>query len=116
MVLSYDTENGEAVPGAVVHLFVHPHTTQLVRLNDKITTTPEHRFYANGSWIAAGNLGMGDALLGLGGLGETGGATVATTGLATFTGDVTTYNFEVATYHDYFAGGVLVHNIKAPCQ
>ncbi|MEJ7732093.1 MAG: hypothetical protein WKG00_23140 [Polyangiaceae bacterium] len=27
-------------------------------------------------------------------------------------GRITTYNFEVAGFHDYFAGGVLVHNIK----
>ena len=27
-------------------------------------------------------------------------------------GRTTTYNFEVARWHDYFAGGMLVHNLK----
>jgi hypothetical protein len=27
---------------------------------------------------------------------------------------VTTYNIEVATHHNYFAGGILVHNKDAP--
>jgi hypothetical protein len=113
-VLSYDTDRGQTATGEVVRLFVHPHTRRFVRLNDAITTTPEHRFYANGEWVTAGSLSVGDSLLQAPGMGNQVAplATEATTSLSLFAGDTTTYNFEVAGYHDYFAGGVLVHNMK----
>jgi hypothetical protein len=81
-----------------------------VRLNDAITTTPEHHFY--GDWVPAEHLAIGDPLLQLEGPNGTRETTVQATNLLEFSGDTTTYNFEVAIYHDYFAGGLLVHNVK----
>jgi hypothetical protein len=112
-VLSYDTTTGTKVSGHVAQLFVHPHTRRLARLNG-IVTTPEHPFYVSGSWVAAGALSIGDNLslatitdrvLGPGTL-----ATERASELLLMTDDVTTYNFEVAVFHDYFAGRYLVHN------
>lgn len=114
-VLSFDTATGRDVPGKVVRLFVHPHTRRLARLNG-IVTTPEHRFYANGAWVAAGELSVGDALTTLA-RAEPDGRMLVTdraNELLLMSGDTTTYNFEVAVFHDYFASRYLVHNVKGP--
>lgn len=112
-VLSYDTTTGIKVTGHVAQLFVHPHTKRLARLNG-IVTTPEHRFYVNGAWVAAGALSIGDTLslatITDRILGPETLATEPTVELLLMAGDVTTYNLEVAVFHDYFAGGYLVHN------
>jgi hypothetical protein len=40
---------------------------------------------------------------------------VAVSALAEMEGYRATYNIEVETHHDYFAGGVLVHNKPPGC-
>jgi hypothetical protein len=115
-VLSYDPERGELVTGEVVHTLVHPESERLVVINGSLVTTSEHRFYVDGAWIPAEELDAGSPLLAIA------SATDAAAPLATRVssvgqieareGRITTYNFEVARWHDYFAGGVLVHNIK----
>lgn len=110
-VLSFDTHARREVTGTVVRIFVHPHTRRLARLNG-IVTTPEHPFYANGAWVVAGQLSVGDTLATLA-RAEPDGRTLVTettSELLLMSGDTTTYNFEVAEFHDYFAGGYLVHN------
>jgi len=115
VVLSYDASSGELVQGNVERLLVHASTPVLVRINGDLTTTPEHRFFVNGDWIRADHLRIGDRLLGAQlTVGVDGSPTshVKVARLEELPGGVTTYNLEVAPYHDYFAGGVLVHNIK----
>ena len=113
-VLSYSPERGDFVAGRVTDLFVPPQTPRLLRINGVLTTTPEHRFYVGGQWLRAGELRVGDVLLGDGspGIANASGAEQRIVSLEELPGGVTTYNFEVDEVHDYFAGGVLVHNIK----
>ena len=113
-VLSYDPDRGDFVSGRVTRLLVHPRTPKLLRINGVLTTTAEHRFYVGGEWVPAGELHIGDLLLGDGsaGIASTLGADQRVVSLEELPGGVTTYNFEVEQYHDYFAGGVLVHNAK----
>jgi len=113
-VLSYDVDGRSPILGLVTAVLVHPHTPALLRINRKITTTPEHRFFAGGRWTRAGELRIGDTLFpqecALATCDERAG--IAVEALELLPGDVTTYNLEVSPHHTYFAGGVLVHNIK----
>jgi hypothetical protein len=115
-VLSYDVEQNAPVAGHVIDVYVHPNTPQLLRINGTLTTTPEHRFYVDGQWVPAGQLLIGDVLLSdvLAGNDEASREHVTVTSLELLPGGVTTYNLEIEQVHDYFAGGVLVHNIKPP--
>jgi len=66
-----------------------------------------------GTWIAAGQLRLGDRLLTMKGEWR------AITAITPVTGEVTVYNFTVAKDHDYFVGetGFLVHNANCePCE
>jgi hypothetical protein len=113
-ILSYDAAEGATAEGIVSATLVHPDTSALLRINDELTTTPEHLFYVQGSWVAAGDLREGDLLQGI----EIAGGKpvsrpVPVTALEPRPGDgVTTYNLEVTPHHVYFAGGLLVHNAK----
>jgi predicted GIY-YIG superfamily endonuclease len=81
----------------------------LVRLRvsgETLTATPEHPFFANGQWKAAGDLQVGDQL-------RRQNRELATVEEVTFTYEPTpVFNLEVADYHTYFVGslGTLVHN------
>jgi hypothetical protein len=113
-VLSYDEAAGALAEGEVVERFVHADTPALVRINGTLTTTPEHRFYVEGDWVEARDLRIGDLLLpaGLSLDGPVPAARVRVDSLESLPGGVITYNLEVTEHHVYFAGGVLVHNIK----
>jgi len=107
-VLSYDEALGVFAAGTVERRFVHPDTEALLRVNGELVTTPNHPFFVNGQWILAEDLRVGDVLFCVGGQPE------LVTELETLAGPATTYNLEVGQYHDYFAGGVLVHNKPIP--
>ncbi len=118
-VLAFDEASGQLATGTVVHTFVHPDTERLVTVNGTLVTTVNHRFYTGGRWVAAERLSVGDDLLHAKSGAAEGEAALsiepeAVRQVASLDGKATTYNFEVAQHHDYFAGGVLVHNLKAP--
>lgn len=113
-VLTFDGDLRRFAVGRVVRTFVHPDTAAFVRINSDIVTTPEHPFFVEGRWVRADSLRLGDLLLGA----SRGGDGVFATetpveSIETFAGRATTFNIEVFPHHNYFAGGVLVHNIKA---
>ncbi len=101
-VLSYDENEKELVSGEVTKTFVHPKTDHLVVVNGSLVTTANHPFWSQGKWVAAEELAVGSPLFD--------GASV--NAIEMRDGTATTYNFTVAEYHDYFAGGYLVHNKK----
>jgi len=105
-VLAFDTAANQAVPSTVLKTFKH-HVENLLVINATINTTPEHRFYLNGKWIAARELRVGDELL------SVTGSKVKISSIAKLKKSVDVYNMHVADFHNYFAAGVLVHNIKA---
>jgi hypothetical protein len=94
---------------------VRADTDYLVVVNGSIVATPNHAFHTERGWIPAEFLRTDDVLVNVRGTGPTDGsglvATSARVGaLETRPGSVTTYNLAVSGHHDFFAGGVLVHD------
>lgn len=115
MVLADDTRTGLLVPAEVVRTFVHSPemTKETLVIDGTLRTTPNHPFFANGRWVRADALRVGDVLVSLAPDGGTRKTQVSSIEKAP--GGMTTYNLEVAGVHDYFAGGVLVHNKPPMC-
>ena len=116
LVLAYDTETGRARPERVLRTFVHPYLagSSLIHVNDQLAATPEHPFFRNGAWSPAGEIGLGDSLVRME-IGARGGPTFLQTPVTSVHREVirsetAVYNLEIDELHDYFAGGVLVHN------
>jgi hypothetical protein len=112
-VLAFDLASGRTVAEPVEELIVHHDHPALVVVNGTLTTTPEHRFYADGAWMRADQLRVGALLVTMGaGLDHPVAEPVES--LSEMDGGTTVYNLEVGEQHNYFAGGVLVHNLKIP--
>ena len=113
-VLSYQPETGAFIAGDVTQTFRHPDAEGTVLVNGRLRATPNHPFFVDGVWKRADELAVGDVLTRLDS--RAGGATrmmvapVQVETLETVAGRLTTYNLEVASAHDYFAEGYLVHN------
>ncbi|XXX72677.1 Hint domain-containing protein [Sorangium sp. So ce134] len=119
-VLAYDVEAGVVVSAPVLRTFAHERQDggdSIIRINGALRATSNHPFYANGRWVSAGELGVSDELLVLEPSTE-GGVPMAQAGVVSSlyveSEREATYNLTVGTHHNYFAGGVLVHN-KPPC-
>jgi len=117
VVQSFDEASGRVVVARVTHVFVHAHTPALVSLNHgRLVTTPEHRFYVDGRWVAARDLVDGDSVSSVSTLGAPVEAqalrATSVFALELRRGGVTTYNLEVEGTHTYFVDGILVHNMK----
>jgi len=115
-VLAYDTATGRSAPEPVVRTFVHPYLagSTLIHVNDQLEATPEHPFFRNGAWAPAGEIGLGDRLVRIE-IGARGGpaflqAPVTSVRREVIRSETAVYNLEIDELHDYFAGGVLVHN------
>jgi hypothetical protein len=115
-VLAYDTATGRSRPERVLRTFVHPYLggSTLIRVNDQLAATPEHPFFRNGVWAPAGQIGLGDRLVRME-MGARGGpaflqAPVTSVQREVIQSEIAVYNLEIDELHDYFAGGVLVHN------
>ena len=116
MVLAFDTATGRSSPERVLRTFVHPYLvgSTLIHVNDQLAATPEHPFFRNGAWSPAGEIGLGDRLVRME-IGARGGPTflqapVTSVRREVLRSDTAVYNLEIDELHDYFAGGVLVHN------
>jgi hypothetical protein len=115
-VLAYDPATGRSSPERVLRTFVHPYLagSTLIRVNDQLAATPEHPFFRNGAWSPAGEIGLGDRLVRME-IGARGGpaflqAPVTSVQREVIRSEIPVYNLEIEELHDYFAGGVLVHN------
>ena len=115
-VLAYDPATGRSSPERVLRTFVHPYLagSTLIRVNDQLMATPEHPFFRNGAWAPAGEIDLGDRLVRME-IGARGGlaflqAPVTSVQREVIRSEIPVYNLEIDELHDYFAGGVLVHN------
>jgi RHS repeat-associated protein len=110
-VESYDVVTGSKVAGVVRHVFIL-HDRPLLQINGNLFATPNHPFFVEGEWVRADQLTLGDSLLENGGESRlsSGVGIGRVTSLVSIGGSATVYNLEVGTYHDFFAGDVLVHN------
>jgi len=115
LVYAYDFELRERVPARVRTTFVHEdETVRSLTLADgrQVQVTGNHPFWAGGDWVAAEDLVDGAELMIADG---TGAAPALFESYANEESGVTVYNIEVEGHHNYFAGGVLVHN-KSPAS
>jgi Pretoxin HINT domain/Domain of unknown function (DUF4280) len=127
-VWAYDETNGNVGLKPVTNTFNRT-TDLLVKIEldgEIITATPEHPFYANGDWKAAGLLETGDDVLLFSGklaivkevkyVGTHAPIEIADTIFEEpeiiDENNTKVFNFEVESWHTYFVGwlGVLVHN------
>jgi hypothetical protein len=109
-VLAYDVRTGVTRPQLVSQTYHHAADENhegMVLINGTVHATGNHPVYANGRFVRADRLAAGDALIQLG---SSGAATNAIATLEMSEGEVETFNLEVEGDHDYFAGGILVHN------
>jgi hypothetical protein len=107
-VMSFDHNLSKSVKSRVVNLFKRTcDTLAKVTLGGAVfLSSINHPFYANGEYISAGNLHVGDSVLTLN------NEYKYIEGLELIDTTVTVYNFEVENNHNYFIGeqGILVHN------
>ncbi|MFC0183660.1 polymorphic toxin-type HINT domain-containing protein [Pseudarcicella hirudinis] len=108
LVKSYNASTGRVILNKVVGIF-HKTASKLIKVfikGDTITTTSEHPFYVNNTWLPAEKLYKGLRLLTLS------GALISVDSVATVQETLSVYNFEVEHSHNYFVGNeeYLVHN------
>jgi len=99
-------ESGARVANTVTTLFVHEGPYALLRINDVLLVTPEHLVKTSSGWIPAGELVVGETLY------APDGALVPVTSITSGPIESVVYNLETVPSHTYYAGGVLVHNLK----
>ncbi|WP_231511555.1 Hint domain-containing protein [Chondromyces apiculatus] len=115
-VLAYDIEAEVVTPAPVIRTFVHAQNTgdrAILLVNDTLRVTSNHPFYVNGNWVPAGDLGVSDGLLMLDATVKDGLLKVQAGVVNSLYSEVVreaTFNLTVGTHHNYFAGGILVHN------
>ena len=103
-VKTFNEETNKVEVSCVEKTFIHKNVSDLLIINDTITTTRNHPFYINGEWVEADDLKIGYELLHLDGTKH------KITSIEETSIKTTVYNFEVAKTHNYFAEKYLVHN------
>jgi hypothetical protein len=119
-VLAFNEESGQVVESRVTNLFVHPNwkaEADTVLINGHLRATTNHPFFLDGRWVKAENLKAWDVLKRVnvslsGNTAAMGTVPEPIMTLERLEGANTVYNFEVETFHTYFADGILVHNMK----
>jgi hypothetical protein len=115
LVLAFDEARHTTTSARVEKRFVRAHTDRLIVVNGSLRATPNHLFHTERGWIAAESLSLGDALIGMRSARPSDDSRLAVEpaevrALTVQPGSVTTYNLAVAVQHDFFAGGILVHD------
>ena len=111
-VYASDPETGESGFKEVLWTYQRE-TYELVHVfvaDEEILTTPNHPFWVESEWIAAGNLHTGDILT----LADGSKAAICQIFTESLDNPVKVYNFEVEDFHTYYVTdiGVLVHNYQ----
>jgi hypothetical protein len=110
VVLSYDLEKKQQVKTNVVEVFEHPKRDggRLLLFNGYLKVTEEHLLWNGFEWTAAGLFQVGDLLM------NQDGSFARVSSIRELVKNELTYNLHVDhVCHNYFAGGVLVHNAKS---
>ena len=104
IVLSYDEQTGIVEPNIVYYTTVHSDYAGYLQINDRLRITANHPVYTTEGIVDAGDLSVGNVM-------KTIAGTEVVTSIVKMPELATLYNFEVADNHNYFAEGVLVHNV-----
>lgn len=99
-----DGGNSSRVP-AIVQGISQNLTDEYLIINDSLEVTQDHKMYVSGRWEYAGNIRIGDTLLGTDGLPQEVYSIERKQAKNTLV-----YNILIGEYHTYFAGGYFVHN------
>lgn len=95
----------ELVPAKVTNVMKHQVAGYLT-LNGFLKVTPEHNLYANGRWMTAGEINLGDYIL------DRNNKWLKINTITEHKELVDVYNFTVEKYGTYFADNIYVHNEK----
>lgn len=109
-VISYDTANDVQVITTVIQTFEHSENESgtLIIINGSLKVTTSHLLWNGFQWRAAGNFVKGDSLFNLD------GSMQRVRTIRQLAKREKVYNIHVDhNCHNYFAGGVLVHNAKS---
>ena len=106
-VASYDFAAEKVVGSLVSKTFVHAIDGEYIVVNNKLRVTSNHPLFANGKWVEAGKIKIGDKLL------DSSGNYVVIYSVTIERGSMKVYNLEVEEGKNYFAENVLVHNKDA---
>lgn len=109
LVLAFDPKSGQQVSARVLNTMKRIRQSYLI-INGNLRVTEKHRFYVNGAWVAAEKLRPGQQLQTLL------GAKSQIASIEPVRKNLAVYNFTVEHFHNYYAGGFLVHNAKIPIQ
>ena len=106
VVLSMDLTTGQLVHATVEYVVNHEaEEVDFYMSINGIGVTPEHPLYVNGDWKAAGDVELGDLLMGIN------GQSVPVVSIEYVTASVPVYNLHTShDTHNYFADGILAHN------
>lgn len=108
VVLSADEITGRSTVSVVTRTWEHIGSYPTINVNG-ITVTPVHNFKVvrDGveTWLSAGEIRVGDSLIGINGV-------VPVTSVSQSGAEHAVYNLTTLPSHTYYAGGVLVHNVK----
>jgi len=107
-VLAYDYLNKELKPAKVSQTFVHDGKFEYLIINNMVKLTSNHPVRANGKWMEAGMVKIGDKLF------DKNFKNVVVRKIDVVDEPVKkVFNLEVDKWHNYFAEDVLVHNKTA---
>jgi len=113
-VIGYDLETEQLVAATVVRTIAHSEPQPLLQINGYLRATAEHPFFSDGEWVEAADLVPGNGLLRLPSTRDR-LADDQVTSVEALTERAAVYNLEVNGPHNYFAGGLLVHNKPPIC-
>lgn len=108
-VLAFDEGSRTLVPSRVERTAIRLDADSIITIDGALEATPNHPFYTARGLQRAETLELGDTLYAVRGA----GAPLSTNhihSLVRRSVSLVTYNIEVETHHNYFAGGFLVHD------
>ena len=109
LVKTFDEENKVITSAKVTSLYHHTLDEMkdyYLIINDLLRVTTDHMIYVNGEWKSAGDIQIGDTLQ------DIYGNEIIVESIEKVYEKIATYNFDVETYHTFYADGILVHNEK----